>query len=65
MMVRVSRAHAMVVGRDHVAPDDVQAIAVAVLAHRILDATNDDLPTARTWIAEFVRQVPVPPPASS
>ena len=62
MMVRVSRAHAMVVGRDHVAPDDVQAVAVAVLAHRILDATNDDLPTARTWVAEFVRQVPVPPP---
>jgi MoxR-like ATPase len=65
MMVRISRAHAMVVGRDHVAPDDVQAVAVAVLAHRILDATNDDLPTARTWIAEFVRQVPVPPPAAS
>ena len=55
----------MVVGRDHVAPDDVQAVAVAVLAHRILDATNDDLPTARTWIAEFIRQVPVPPACGS
>ena len=63
MMVRVARAHAMVLGRDHVAPDDVQAVAVAVLAHRILDATNDDLPTARTWIVEFMRQVPVPPAA--
>ena len=36
-------------------------VAVAVLAHRIVDATNDDLPTARAWIADFVRQVPVPP----
>ncbi len=65
MLVRVARGHAMVAGRDHVAPDDVQAVAVAVLAHRILDAANDDLPTARSWIIEFVRQVPVPPPAAS
>ena len=61
MLLRVARGHALVAGRDHVAPDDVQAVAVAVLAHRIVDATNDDLPTARSWIAEFVRQVPVPP----
>jgi MoxR-like ATPase len=63
MLVRVARGHALVSGRDHVAPDDVQVVAVAVLAHRILDATNDDLPTARTWIADFVQQVPVPPPS--
>jgi MoxR-like ATPase len=64
MLLRVARGHALVAGRDHVAPDDVQAVAVAVLAHRILDATNDDLPTARSWVAEFVRHVPVPPPSS-
>jgi MoxR-like ATPase len=63
MLVRVARGHALVSGRDHVAPDDVQVVAVAVLAHRILDATNDDLPTARAWIAEFIEQVPVPPPS--
>jgi MoxR-like ATPase len=61
MLQRVARGHALVAGRDHVAPDDVQAVAVPVLAHRIVDVTNDDLPTARSWIAEFVRQVPVPP----
>lgn len=60
-LVRVARGHALVADRDHVAPDDVQAVAVAVLAHRILDATNDDLPTARSWVADFVRHVPVPP----
>jgi MoxR-like ATPase len=64
MLLRVARGHALVDGRDHVAPDDVQAVAVAVLAHRIVDATNDDLPTARSWIAEFLRHVPVPPPSS-
>jgi MoxR-like ATPase len=63
MLLRVARGHAMVAGRDHVAPDDVQRVVVAVLAHRILDAANDDLPTARAWITEFVRQVAVPPPA--
>jgi MoxR-like ATPase len=61
MLQRVARGHALVAGRDHVAPDDVQAVAVPVLAHRIIDATNDDLPTARTWAAEFLRQVIVPP----
>jgi MoxR-like ATPase len=61
MLQRVARSHALVAGRDHVAPDDVQAVVVPVLAHRIVEVTNDDLPTARSWIAEFVRQVPVPP----
>lgn len=65
MLLRVARGHALVAGRDHVAPDDVQAVAVPVLAHRILDATNDDLATARSWIGEFVRQVAVPPATSS
>ena len=31
----------------------------AGLAHRIIDATNDDLPTARTWVAEFLRHTNV------
>ena len=60
-LLRVARGHALVSGRDHVSPDDIQAVAIPALAHRILDATNDDLPTARTWIGEFVRHVPVPP----
>jgi len=60
-LVQLARAHAMAGGLSHVAPDDVQAVAVAGLAHRIIDATNDDLPTARTWVGEFLRQVPTPP----
>ena len=48
-------------GRDYVAPDDVQHVAVAVLAHRIVDAAQGHLPTARHVIDEVVRSVPVPP----
>jgi len=60
-MIRMSRARALAAGRHYVEPDDVQAVAVPALAHRILDSTNDDLPTARVWVANFLAQVPVPP----
>lgn len=60
-MIRLARAYAVAAGRAHVRPDDVQAITIAALSHRIVDVTNDDLPTARTWIAQIVQQVPVPP----
>nr|WP_309118879.1 MoxR family ATPase [Paenibacillus sp.] len=35
-LMRASQAHAAVKGRDYVSPDDVKAVAVPVLAHRIL-----------------------------
>ena len=35
-LMRASQAHAMVEGRDFVTPDDVRAMAEAVLAHRIV-----------------------------
>ena len=43
-LLRASRAHAALAGRDHVLPDDVQAIVVPVLAHRII-------PTGETQLA--------------
>src|SRR5262249_2360433 len=36
MLLRAAKAHAMLRGRDHVLPDDVQALAQPVLAHRIV-----------------------------
>ena len=60
-LLRVARGLAVVRGRDYVAPDDVQAVAPACLAHRIVDATNDHLPAARHWVIELLHQVPVPP----
>jgi MoxR-like ATPase len=62
-LLAVARAHAMLADRDHVAPDDIRTVAVAVLAHRVLDATGDDLATARRLIGDLLDTVP-PPPAS-
>ena len=36
MLLRAAKAHAMLHGRDHALPDDVQALAVPVLAHRLV-----------------------------
>jgi MoxR-like ATPase len=36
MLLRAAKAHALVNGRDHALPDDVQALARAVLTHRIM-----------------------------
>lgn len=60
-LIRMGRARALGAGRGYVEPDDIQAVAVPALAHRILDSTNDDLPTARVWVTNFLAQVPAPP----
>jgi MoxR-like ATPase len=36
MLLRAAKALALIRGRDHVLPDDVQALAVPVLAHRLM-----------------------------
>ena len=38
MLLRAAKAHAMLHGRDHALPDDVQALAQPVLAHRLVMA---------------------------
>jgi len=60
-LVQVARAHALLAGRDHAAPEDVQAVATPCLAHRLVDATNGDLTVAQHWVAEVVSVVAVPP----
>jgi MoxR-like ATPase len=37
-LLRLSKARAVSLGRDYVVPEDVQAVAVAVLAHRVIVA---------------------------
>jgi MoxR-like ATPase len=47
MLFRAAKALAALEGRDHALPDDVQALAPAVLTHRLLlapDAAGDDRP---------------------
>jgi MoxR-like ATPase len=36
MLLRAAKAHALLKGRDHALPDDVQALAPTVLSHRIM-----------------------------
>ena len=61
-LLRAARASAALSGRDHVLPDDVQALAAPVLAHRLLltaDATIGRR-SAEQVVAELLSAVPVP-----
>ena len=61
-LLAASRARAAMGGRDHVLPDDVQALAVPVLAHRVLPSAASRLAGRGTAdiVVELVRRVPVP-----
>lgn len=61
-LLRASRAHAALAGRDHVLPDDVQAIAVPVLAHRLIPTGETQLArkTTADVLHDLMRRVPVP-----
>ncbi len=54
-LLRAARAHAALSGRDHVLPEDVQTMAVPVLAHRILPTGEASL--ARRSTADLVRDL--------
>ena len=61
-LFRLSRAMALVKGRDYVIPDDVKAVSAAVLAHRILlrqELLMEDM-TAEKVLEEFTAKLPVP-----
>ncbi|WP_265444381.1 AAA family ATPase [Flexivirga meconopsidis] len=62
-LLRAARAFAALEGRDHVIPEDVQALIEPVLAHRvILSSDNQHLHRgAGAVLGEIVRRVPVPP----
>jgi MoxR-like ATPase len=54
-LVRASRAYAALGGRDYATPDDVQELAVPVLAHRLLPAAE-----AAQVVADLVESLPLP-----
>ncbi|MBE3553391.1 MAG: MoxR family ATPase [Kyrpidia tusciae] len=61
-LMRAAQAHAVTEGRDYVVPDDVQAVAKAVLAHRITlrpEARYQDKESGGV-VAEVLGQVEVP-----
>jgi MoxR-like ATPase len=61
-LLRAARASAALTGRDHVLPDDVQALAAPVLAHRLLLTADATLGrrSAEQVVAELLTGVPVP-----
>ena len=58
MLFRAAKALAALEGRDHVLPDDVQALAPAVLAHRLLLAPRRRSGRARRWSRDAIERVP-------
>ena len=59
-LVHLSRAHAVVAGRDYVTPDDVQAVFVAAFAHRVMVAGRVDTAASTEALSWMLAQVPVP-----
>lgn len=61
-LLRAARAHAALSNRDHVLPEDVQAIAVPVLAHRVLPTGEASLGrhTAADIVRDLVERTTVP-----
>jgi MoxR-like ATPase len=60
-LLRAARATAALAGRDHVLPDDVQAMAVPVLAHRLLLTPDAALARrdAQRVVTDLLDTVPV------
>jgi MoxR-like ATPase len=58
MLLRAAKAHALLEGREHALPDDVQALAQVVLAHRILLGPEAVGETAESVVADALTQTP-------
>ncbi|HEU4421758.1 MAG TPA: MoxR family ATPase [Pilimelia sp.] len=61
-LLRTARAVAALEGRDYVLPDDLQALAVPVMAHRIIPTADAQLSrrTTDAIIADLVHRMPLP-----
>jgi MoxR-like ATPase len=63
-LLRASRARAALDGRDYVIPDDIQALAVSVLAHRLLPTAEAlvERKLPQQVVARLVAELPLPRP---
>lgn len=64
-LVRAAKARAALAGRGYVLPDDIHALAVPVLAHRLMPGVEAALAgrTPQAVLADVLARVPVPDPA--
>jgi MoxR-like ATPase len=61
-LLHAAQAHAVVAGRTYATPDDVQAVAVASFAHRVLLGDGADTAAAGVVLHDLIERVPVPRP---
>jgi MoxR-like ATPase len=63
-LLRASRARAALDGRDYVIPDDIQALAAPVLAHRLLPTAEAlvERKLPEQVVARLVAEIPLPRP---
>jgi MoxR-like ATPase len=61
-LMRAAQARAMLAGRDFVIPDDVKALAIAALAHRLIMSPEARMrnATAQAVVNNVLQEVPVP-----
>jgi len=61
-LLAAGKARAAMAGRNHVLPDDIKALAVPVLAHRLIASTESRLAgrTTQQIMRETVGRIPVP-----
>ena len=61
-LVRAARAWAALANRDFVSPDDVRAVALPVLEHRLLLRPESELEGVRSTevVQRILQEVPVP-----
>ncbi|UCD09667.1 MAG: MoxR family ATPase [Dehalococcoidales bacterium] len=61
-LFRASQAHALMENRDYVLPDDVKALVVPVLSHRIKPITSSNTRSgdAKAILSEILQTVPIP-----
>jgi len=63
-LMRASQALATLRGREYVLPDDIKALAVPVLSHRLILKEQERLrgETPEHFLEEIIKQIPVPAP---
>ena len=66
-LIRASRAHAALEGRDYVIPDDIQTLAVPVLAHRLITGLEAQMGGRGSdeVVKSVLRSLPVPDSATN
>lgn len=61
-LIRCAQAHAVLNDRDYVAPDDVKAVAVPVLAHRLVTDDPDSRSAGARVVEDLLEATPTPRP---